>query len=256
AHLDILINIDGFNEIALPPAEYFGSRVNPLYPRSWPMIAAGLDLGEPTVILANIIQMHRNKKFWATKMQTELLQRSYFANAIWKMTNDITTQKISDAQRTLKSFENKKQPYFITGPSTHYENISEMIGDIIPTWKKSSIQLNKLCKANNIQYFHFLQPNQYYKKSKPIGEIEAKVALREDHPYGKAVKIGYPLLRNTGLDLKAEGIQFADLTQVFINHPEPLYEDDCCHFNQLGNDILATAVGRAVVAGLKAIPRQ
>jgi len=36
---------------------------------------------------------------------------------------------------------------------------------------------------------------------------------------------------------------------LFADHPEPIYVDDCCHYNQKGNDMVAQAIGETIVAG-------
>jgi hypothetical protein len=62
-------------------------------------------------------------------------------------------------------------------------------------WSESSAQMRRLCEANGIEYYHFLQPNQYVDDSKPLDDGERKVAIRAGHPYQKGVVSGYPLLR-------------------------------------------------------------
>jgi hypothetical protein len=44
-------------------------------------------------------------------------------------------------------------------------------------WKNSSIQMNALSDVAGIKYYHFLQPNQYVKDSKPMTEQERKIAI-------------------------------------------------------------------------------
>ena len=47
AHFDIIINLDGFNELALPPAENIPKNVFPFYPRNWFMRVQ--DLPDPVI---------------------------------------------------------------------------------------------------------------------------------------------------------------------------------------------------------------
>ena len=103
-----------------------------------------------------------------------------------------------------------------------------------------------LCAANGIRYFHFLQPNQYLPNTKSMGEAERQVAYRQDQPYQAGVVSGYPLLREKGKELSSQRVQFFDLTQIFAAHPEPVYGDSCCHFNDHGLEILNTFIGQAV----------
>ena len=69
------------------------------------------------------------------------------------------------------------------------------------------MQMHKLSLANQIEYFHFLQPNQYVRGSKILTEDERKVAYSESHPYKKGVESGYPRLVEAGKRLKDRGGQ-------------------------------------------------
>jgi hypothetical protein len=64
------------------------------------------------------------------------------------------------------------------------------------------------------------------------------------------VVLGYPLLRQAGPELKKAGVTFTDLSRVFVDHPEPLYRDDCCHLNIRGNELLAGFIGNVIVERL------
>jgi hypothetical protein len=76
------------------------------------------------------------------------------------------------------------------------------------------------------------------------------VAILPGHPYAEPVRRGYPFLRAAGAELRAEGVAFHDLTQVFAGVGEPLYVDDCCHVATEGTAILADAVAQAILDDL------
>ena len=107
--------------------------------------------------------------------------------------------------------------------------------------------MNRLCAANGIRYFHFLQPNQYVPGSKTIGKEEKKQAFLDRHPYKKGVEGGYPYLIKAGKELVNEGVNFHDLTMIFADKFEPIYIDNCCHYYQKGNEILGTVIGQAII---------
>ena len=253
AHFDVLINIDGFNEVALPPSENPRAGVNPAYPRNWPLFVAGLDLGERTMLVAGILSRNDRRSRWAAWMDRTPLGHSFLGNAVWRMADDIAASDIASVTARIATLDQGKQPYYISGPPTQYKDAAEMVAAVIPTWRDSSIQIERLCRGNGIRYFHFLQPNQYDPGSKPIGAEEARIALRKDHPYARGVVLGYPLLRRGGLELRKAGVMFTDLSRILVDHPEPLYQDDCCHLNIRGNELLAGVIGRSVVEGLAGV---
>jgi hypothetical protein len=102
-----------------------------------------------------------------------------------------------------------------------------------------------LCVENQIRYFHFLQPNQYLAGSKPIGPDERKF-VSDKSPFARPVRVGYPMLRARAPQLLEAGVAFTDLTQVFADHPEPIYRDDCCHVTDEGDQIIASAIARGI----------
>ena len=108
--------------------------------------------------------------------------------------------------------------------------------------------MDRLCRPSGTRYHHFLQPNQYFVGSKPMRDAEKQVAILEHHPYSQGVRKGYPLLIRMSEILRRERVSYHDLTRIFAAHPEPLYADDCCHYNQAGYEIMAEAIARAILS--------
>lgn len=82
-------------------------------------------------------------------------------------------------------------------------------------------------------------------------EALKRVAYRQNHPYRVGALLGYAYLVERGRALRDAGVAFFDLTEVFRDHREPLYVDDCCHYNDEGYRILTRAIGRAVAAAVR-----
>jgi hypothetical protein len=92
-------------------------------------------------------------------------------------------------------------------------------------------------------YLHFLQPNQYDKGSRQLTDEEMELAFEPGpFPYKEAVGLGYPLLKEEGRRLVQKGVHFTDLSKMFIDEKRTVYSDKCCHFNQLGYDLLADSI--------------
>ena len=56
------------------------------------------------------------------------------------------------------------------------------------------------------------------------------------------------MLSDSGRQLRERGVQFHDLSMIFRNTTAPTYNDDCCHYNALGDQMVAQAIGDAIVA--------
>ena len=108
--------------------------------------------------------------------------------------------------------------------------------------------MNTLAKANNFDYFHFLQPNQYVKNSKKLTEWEQRYTFYygDDYTYKIAVEYGYPFLLAYGENLIEQNVNFTDLTMIFEQITETAYEDMCCHVNKFGNDIVAKKIAETI----------
>ena len=106
----------------------------------------------------------------------------------------------------------------------------------------------KLCLANEIQYFHFLQANLYVEGSKNMSSKEREVAIVKDNlGYNPGARRGYPIMIEEGKNLWKEGFPFFDLTMIFRDVDEPIYADSCCHYNQLGNDIQSRKIAQTIL---------
>ena len=102
--------------------------------------------------------------------------------------------------------------------------------------------MNDVAERNGMEYYHFLQPNQYLPGSKPLSNQEMAKAYLPDTPRARNVRNVYPLLIRQGRYLSNHGVRFFDLTQIFRDNHETLYRDDCCHFNRRGYELLAEAM--------------
>jgi hypothetical protein len=139
-------------------------------------------------------------------------------------------------------------PYVVTGPRKSYADDSAIVEDLADIWQHSSLQLHWLCKGNNIKYFHFLQPNQYVADSKKLTARELKQAYSKNHPYKRGFDLGYPLLCEKANGLVENGVSFRNLSMIFADVTEEIYVDSCCHFNMLGNEIMAKEIARTILA--------
>ena len=60
------------------------------------------------------------------------------------------------------------------------------------------------------------------------------------------VDLGLHGIELAALKLSQRGVHVTSLLYIFQNHPETLYEDDCCHFIPGGNILLAQAIASAI----------
>jgi hypothetical protein len=249
AEFDILINLDGFNEMVIPPDELLPKHVFPFYPRTWYWMTQNSPSPKTVAIMAKIIALTERRKAVARALSAFPLRLSPTLRLLGMVWDRYLGTAIFEQRGILLKQGTDGERYAVTGPPFKYDQESEFFQAAADVWKRCSLQLHRLAKANGIRYFHFLQPNQYLAGSKPMGSDERELAIKEDHPYRKGVELGYPYLIRAGKDLAAQGVAFRDLTGIFREIREPLYIDDCCHINGKGNELLAEAIARAILGG-------
>ena len=247
AHLDILINVDGFNEVALPAVENIPQGVSPVYPRGWFWRVGNLNDPEALELLGGLFAVDRERSRWADVFSSWGLYRSTLLALVWEQWDrrlDVERRKIRDELNQHKIQQAKS--YASTGPTMTFADERSLYDYLGGVWKDSSLQMKLLCEANGIAYHHFLQPNQYVDGSKPMGSDERKVAIRPGHVYQRGVVHGYPVLIQEGKALRGAGVKFHDLTTVFADVRDPLYNDDCCHVSGVGYRMIARVIGDAI----------
>ncbi|NER07366.1 MAG: hypothetical protein F6K17_34775 [Okeania sp. SIO3C4] len=62
---------------------------------------------------------------------------------------------------------------------------------VAQNWYESSLTMSQILAERNILYFHFIQPNQYYRTER-VFSLEEKKFIIEDNPYAVGVRKGYP----------------------------------------------------------------
>ena len=246
AHFDVVLNVDGFNEVALPPAWNVPRGVFPYFPQNWDVRVGDLDLEERRRI-GELVYLRARRRAWAKSMDELPWRASLTAGSVWKSLDGLWARRIGEAEKALRqSGPGDERDYQRHGPSRGYGSREAMFNDLAASWRRASIQLDALCRGLGIEYHHILQPNQYLPGAKPLSAEEREIAFEPDHQHRASVEEGYPHLLREGEELRRQGIAFHDLTQIFAYNGDTLYMDFCCHLNRRGNELFARKVARAV----------
>jgi len=246
--LDVLINLDGFNELAVPAALNEPQGAHPLFPMNWSMVA--LDVPDPDLRrhLGAVTYLERERRERVARFRASAWSRSPTATLLRSLEDRKLALRISEHARFVQEFRGEEVPWFVRGTARMHLPEDELIRECVDVWTRCSLQMQAICSANGIRYLHCLQPNQYDPGSKPLSATEKGDAFDPEGPYRPVVEGGYPLLREAGEQLRAAGVAFHDLSGAFADVKSTLYVDSCCHFNGDGNRILADAIGEAFAA--------
>jgi hypothetical protein len=246
---DIVVNIDGFNEVAIHEAENRLHNVFPAYPRSWYYHTLGLS--DPGFVerSADVIRIRGRQRQSARSFSALPWRRLALANLVWSVRERSRQANLLAARADLETYRTGAERYVARGPKFNQVDDAQVYGELVSLWERSSVQMARLSQANGIVYVHALQPNQYVEDSKPLSEEERSQAYDRTHKYRSGVVKGYPLLTEAGGRLRENGVNFLDWTAAYKNVDETLYVDTCCHVNALGNELLIDDLVAAILTG-------
>lgn len=252
--IDLLINIDGFNDIALHPSENAAAGVFPAYPRRWHRRVEGtLHTGALRLMLARL-QLEQQRAALASAFSASPWRSLNLSNLLYALLDRQLERRMAETDHRLVAADAPGASTAGTGPPLAFASEAEMLKYLAELWQRSSRLLDRLARDTGARYYHFLQPNQYVPESKPMDAIETATAYRADHPYRRLVETGYPMLQRAGLALQADGVRYVDLSGAFRRHVERVYVDSCCHVNEVGNAILADLIFEAIRKDLERDP--
>jgi hypothetical protein len=247
---DLVVNIDGFNDVAL------GSINND----------RGLDFSMPSVQhLDPLINIVNQSALTPDKLET-LAGIFRDRRQLIELTERIRTNRFASVNFVLDRYHQVLLDRYVRGlgrysnlPSNPAENVfvqvapsldtrdqAKLHADIAAMWRDSSVLMRNMLAERGASYFHFLQPNQYH-STRQFRADEAAIALNEASPYRTSVSPGYKALIAAGAELQARDVHFFDASGVFDHEPAHMYMDDCCHYTQAGNYVLADFVAASIL---------
>ena len=244
---DLIVNLDGFNEASLTAAQSMETGVFPFLPYKWRSFV-GLTTAE-LLRAGRIGVLRREQARLAAAGATSPLRRS----AVFGLANRWRRERIAaeiiqrnhDLAATKSYYSLEKY-----GPRRWRETEEELLPEAARVWYRSSAALARLAEMAGAEYYHFRQPNQYVPGAKPLSPAELESAYNPHWYPAILAARGYPQLRAISRDLSSQGINYFDLTGIFVDHPETLYRDKCCHLNARGNELLAAAMVRRLEPAL------
>lgn len=248
ASFDVVINLDGFNEIALPTAENLPAGLPVSHPRSWQLYTAQLTEQRSAILLVRMSEQRRQIERARGFFSRAPLRHSSVCLILWNRLHVGLRSELLALEGRLRDFLSSSQP---GRQPSRGRAIEEVLVEATDLWNRSSIQMWKTCRSNGSVYVHVLQPNQYVSGSKPLDAREQRIAWPPGFAHRRAAEQGYPLLIAAGEGLKRLGVPFRDLTRIFESDTGRIYVDACCHYNQRGNDMLAAEIASFVAASME-----
>ena len=253
--LDLVVNIDGFNEVALSSLnerDGFDSSM----PCSYVIVplvrlASGSFSEEELQLTLDVI---RNKRRIENSIKS--IEGSRFAS--WYLISWIRAkfaqrrywQGVTKLER-LETERTESRQLCMQFPVRSHPDADRVFQDIVANWSTSSLLMKQLLAPRNIPYFQFLQPNQYQPTGRVFSKDERAIAIVESSGFRPGVVKGYPLMIAELAKLHQAGVNVQSAINVFDKVAGPVYEDDCCHYNERGNQVFAEFVASTIGQALR-----
>lgn len=249
---DLVINIDGFNEISLSPLNNQAKLdlAMPSFQHFQPLmslvntdLSAIIYLGEMMKAKDNFYRANErlNRCNFALCYAINFFKMQYLSRAYHRRVMDFDRQQIkkqSTATNTQKSL------IALSKKSKVLED-KVVATKAVNNWVESSLMMSHLLSMRQIPYFHFIQPNQHYPTRRVFSSEEKR--MMQDSPYRQAAQNGYPMLISKVERMQNYGINLFNAVKILDGTSETVYRDSCCHYNQLGQDILTDYVAQSII---------
>lgn len=252
AEYDLIVAIDGFNEIAITGTEFKRNGIHPSFPRSWNGRVAEKVSPKQLKLYAQQARLEENHKARSSIFALPILNKSVTFNLIWTVFNSNyqrESARIADALNFDNTDGDIPREFQLEklGPLYEFSSWDDLYDYSANVWANATIAANAIAVGTGAQFFSFIQPNQYIEGAKPLmSDRERAVALIDPKSgksgYGFWYKKGYPFLKEQQQRMIEKGVKSYDLTYLYKDMPDEIYIDSCCHMNPKGNDLITNAV--------------
>ena len=245
-HFDLIINMDGFNEGYIGYDNLINEHVDVTMPLArW--IYGIQNFFITSEVADQMVADKARQVEYDTRMKTTLFALTYYILKFRRV--EVVSHEVAVEDENQHSV--KGRHYLILLQQNDVAKFEEAIPSIVRMWSMGSLEMDSVAKRIGAAYIHILQPNQYF-GPRPYTELSKGLVTKTIWPFAEIIPPVYRAFIDAGTALRAEEVNFIDATAVFDNHPEPIYYDNCCHFNLHGykiliDDVLTPALDRLVL---------
>lgn len=247
-HFDIVINIDGFNEVASSFTNDTKYNAEILYPAAqlWKALGNVLEAEHlPSLKSKYLEQEYHRIKSSEAYANAEVSCGTATCFTLYRLIHHHHASKAMVGLDKDPNFEFHRMSRFLDKFSVPKEaEIVDLYGYVADTWYAASIAMNELSGLlGNALYIHVLQPNQW------IVESGNYIPRDEEHPYKEfigPVRQGYRRMLERSSDFNDRGVHFLDAARLFPDINDGFYIDDCCHYTLKGNKYIMERIAEYV----------
>lgn len=249
--VDVVVLLDGFNEVihlgdsqlAGQPAEFPWSAVYGVLARQ--------PSADETLERADLIRLHARSARVTGIFDAPVLRSSALAHLAWRVWASRYEKRVEAMRRDLAN----ERPFVAMAPEHGADAIARRRDEYFAWWHELLLYSDAIARMRGKPFFHFIQPNQYDRGSKPLS-AEERESFTRTTSWFEEVTPRYAIVERMTERLRGEGVDSTFLGRLFADTPDTVYADDCCHFNRLGVDVLAGAIARHVAESGRIEPKE
>ncbi len=234
------INIEGYNEI--------DKKLNSRFPHYYPMSVisrlyySGWKTWDIYIRAAKTRASQRKlkaflEKDWGFK----------FVHTFFKILYFLKEKYIVDLEQELISRKRQAKKINLFGSVTFLERTIY--------WLERSCEQQNFLAEKGIKAYFFFQPSPYVPRSKKKLTSHEKQMIRkyknevqmvweEKHHVQNVIEIFF-LVRRI-IKKRKLSLNLFDMSQVFLDEPQEVFRDGCCHLNQLGHSLLTQKIAEVI----------
>jgi hypothetical protein len=253
---DAVVNIDGFNELALG----FENRrrgVDAALPssRQLELLAARIDGTASDQLLEAMLEARRARRALDEAERRAAVGGLAVVRVVNRWRLSAAGNRFVRAVERLdgQTLSGRGAAPFVLNPApppaddaAELRAVDEMIG----IWASSSQQMNDILDGIGVPYLHVIQPNQYATGHR-FTTKERRRSVDPSSRYRRAVELGYPRLEQRAAELRRSGVPVVSAIGLFDAERDAVFADTCCHYTRLGNELLAEFVARQLLLTLE-----
>lgn len=211
---DLIINYDGFNEVALSIGQNLENNLNAIYPRNF-YESLGASVYDGSCFSLNNKLLSFNSYMPIIELVKWIYIRGCHNEAVWSG----VSKKMSNQE--LIKIEQK-----------------DFISRTFLIWEESSNKIYEYAKLKGVPYIHVLQPNRHQVGSKPLSTEELYGNNANKKPLARPLSVSIERHYDS-LDMSNLIAEYKiDQRSLFITEERTVYSDQCCHFNKLGMETI------------------
>lgn len=240
AKFDMVINLDGYNELQLPFTDNQPNGIEAHYPRQWAQRVRRAPSMEALALTGQSLWLRNEQARVRQRLSVHALRHSALVGIYFEMQLAALKRQRARSELEMRGLSSENPRLETHGLFDAKLKGEALLAELNAHWLRCGKLLARLSQASGMEYYGVLQP------MKDLAGREPDVAPAKAGMDWDLVRQGYLRLRTMGKELNSSGGRFLDAIPVFTKANKHLFADNC-HLKPEGRLILARWIAAQIV---------